>query len=143
MNRAGRFIPPVLWMIVIFLFSTSGFGSEQTGAVLEPLVRFFFPSISPDTLDAIHLAVRKLAHLTEYAVLAFFWCRALQGAGTKWRSQIVPAFIICALYAASDEWHQSFVGNRTASPVDVLVDVSGAALALAVLGLKTKMRGQA
>ncbi len=127
-------------MAAIFLFSTSGFGSDETGHIFEPLVRVFFPSISPDGFDSLHLVVRKLAHLTEYAVLAFLWHRALGGAGTK--RQFVPVFVICALYAASDEWHQSFVANRTASPVDALIDTSGAALALALLGLRTKMRGR-
>ncbi len=126
-------------MAAIFLFSTSGFGSEETGHIFEPLVRFFFPSISPDAFESLHFVVRKLAHLTEYAVLAFLWHRALSSTGVRrWFAPL----LICALYAASDEWHQSFVANRTASPVDALIDTSGAVLALALIGVKTKMRGR-
>ena len=125
-------------MATIFIFSTSGFGSDGTGAVFEPLVRFLFPSITPDTLDSLHFLFRKLGHFTEYAVLAFLWHRALAGT----RRRLLAAFLISALYAISDEWHQSFVPNRTASAVDVMVDTTGAAVMMALLSLKTKMRGQ-
>ena len=138
MGSPRRFVPPVLWMAAIFIFSTSGFGSDGTGAVFEPLVRFLFPSITPDTLDSLHFLFRKLGHFTEYAVLAFLWHRALAGS----RRRLLAAFLISALYAVSDEWHQSFVPNRTASAVDVMVDTTGAAVMMALLSLKTKMRGQ-
>ncbi|HLM50142.1 MAG TPA: VanZ family protein, partial [Solirubrobacteraceae bacterium] len=32
-------------------------------------------------------------------------------------------------YAITDEWHQSFVLGRSASPVDVAIDAAGVALA--------------
>jgi VanZ family protein len=36
----------------------------------------------------------------------------------------------CAAYAASDEFHQSFVPSRTASLRDVTIDLCGATLAV-------------
>jgi VanZ family protein len=123
-----------MWMGAIFMFSTSLFGSEATGSVLEPLVRYFFPSVSQGTLDAVHFLVRKAAHMTEYAVLALLWYRALRGGASKGAGRAAAlAFVISALYAASDEFHQSFVPNRTPSAYDVLVDASGAAIAMGVL----------
>jgi len=43
---------------------------------------------------------------------------------------------ISAAVAGLDEWHQLFVPSRTASPMDVLIDTIGAALAQ-VLFFKT------
>jgi VanZ family protein len=42
-------------------------------------------------------------------------------------------------YAASDEWHQSFVPGRTATAEDVAIDGIGVALA-ALAGSRTRLR---
>ena len=63
-------------------------------------------------------------HLSEYFVL---------GALTLWavrrqdRRAVLLAMALCALYAASDEFHQAFVPFRTPDPVDWLTDVVGSA----------------
>ena len=65
------------------------------------------------------LALRKIAHAAEYAVLGALLVRAL---GMPW-----PAFALGALYAVSDEVHQSFVPGREGAPLDVAIDVIGVA----------------
>ena len=95
-----------------------------------------------ETLKAYHvpLLVRKAAHMTEYFVL-FLLCHRL----LKWyrpeRKMWGYALLICILYAASDEFHQSFVPGRGASIVDVGIDTSGALLAVAVQQLWRKIKG--
>ncbi len=61
--------------------------------------------------------VRKLAHLTEYAVLGALLERALP--------RPLPAFVLGVAYAASDELHQHFVPGRTGEPLDVAIDAVG------------------
>jgi VanZ family protein len=55
--------------------------------------------------------------------------RALRG-GTRWQIKmsilLLIAWVACAIFAASDEFHQSFVPSRTASPTDVMIDTCGA-----------------
>jgi VanZ family protein len=68
--------------------------------------------------------VRKGGHLSEYAILAASLYRALRRLG--------PAFIVAAIYAALDEFHQSFVATRTASLWDVAIDCLGAIIGLLV-----------
>ncbi len=63
------------------------------------------------------LALRKLAHATEYAVLGALLVRATGRAGL--------AMAVGALYAASDELHQTFVPGRMGAPLDVVIDVVG------------------
>lgn len=78
--------------------------------------------------------LRKAAHLLEFAVLASLLWRALRGAGS-FSTTILFAltFSGAVLYAASDEWHQSFVKGRGPSVRDVLIDSAGAWAACWVL----------
>ena len=79
----------------------------------------FYASSQSDPSPGIGNFGHIVAHFSEYAILATLWFWAL------------AAWVICVLYAISDEWHQSFVPNRDSDPVDVLVDACGAAAAVA------------
>lgn len=71
--------------------------------------------------------VFKGGHVVEYGVLFLLTRRALAGSGAARPG--LGAFVFCVLYGASDEFHQSFVANRTAKASDVLIDSVGALLA--------------
>lgn len=125
-------------MSVIFGMSTSAGSSGNTSRIIGPLLRWFDPGISDETVGAIQLAVRKLAHFTEYGILALLLWRArrqpFRGDRRPWQwPQAATAFAIAAAFAASDEWHQSFVPTREACVRDALIDVGGAAAALCAL----------
>src|SRR5437016_13371355 len=69
----------------------------------------------------------KIAHASEYAVLQAFAVRA-----ARWLmpqatlgTQILVAAMFGGLYAASDEWHQSFVPGRTCELSDCIADSAG------------------
>jgi VanZ family protein len=47
--------------------------------------------------------------------------------------QAARVVLLVILYAASDEFHQSFVPSREASVLDVLIDTAGSVLALLFL----------
>ena len=89
--------PIVLWAAVIFAFSS-------------------IPSLSSG-LGTWDLILRKIAHLSEYAILGALLLRAIQR----------PAVVILAgaLYAVTDEVHQHFVRGRHAAWYDVLIDTVG------------------
>jgi len=80
----------------------------------------------------VHAVIRKLAHVTEYAILAVLVARALDEPGRAPDRVAAGTLAICAAYAALDELHQSFVPSRTGSPLDVALDASGAALGIAL-----------
>ena len=75
--------------------------------------------------------LRKLGHVTEYAVLTFCWWRALRGLRLVRdnRTAIAVAVGIAFAYAISDEFHQTFVDGRNGTPVDILIDSVGIGLA--------------
>src|SRR3954469_4439695 len=86
---------------------------------------FFLSSQSqlPSPPDALaDLIFKKGAHFTVYAVLAVLFRRALPPSRSIW----ALSWVLTVLYAASDEWHQSFVPGRHPQFTDVLIDACGA-----------------
>jgi VanZ family protein len=106
MGALSRFGPPLALMGVIFFFSAQ-------------------PDLSTG-LGTWDLVVRKLAHMAEYGLLWLLWLRALG------RDHPLAATVITLAYAATDELHQSFVEGRNGTPVDVLIDAAGVAIAAAL-----------
>ncbi len=105
-TRAGLWGPPIACMIVIFYFSS------QTDPV---------PEITGRVWD-------KMLHLGAYALLGALFCRALFGEGIRTVATLVLAVFLASAYGASDEFHQSFVPNRTPEVADWLVDTIGASI---------------
>ena len=136
-------LPLILWMGLIFLGSTDNGSADHTAGIIEPLLRWLMPNRSHDSIDSIHFFIRKCAHLTEYAILgglalrAIAPNRAISFAERRWRIA-GAALALAALYAASDEYHQSFVPSRGASVRDVLIDTCGACIGIGVILLWRK-----
>ena len=120
--------PVAIWMALIFTFSTDWFAAPNTSSFFGPVLSWLIPGLANEKIQIIHAALRKLGHWTEYFILATFLAAACQ---TQWpkqtrQSRFTASVIIATLYAISDEWHQSFVPNRSASAIDVTIDACGA-----------------
>jgi VanZ family protein len=128
--------PAILWAVVISIFSTGLFKSDNTGSVIIPILRFFLSHASADTLDFLHHIIRKCGHLTEYFILSMLILRGIR-AGEKglYLRWVLITILIVACYAALDEYHQSFVPGRTAAVGDVLIDTTGGIAAQLVASL--------
>jgi VanZ family protein len=128
-------LPILVWLGLIFIGSTDLMSAEHTSRIIGPLLRWFKPDISDMAIAQIQFIVRKMAHVSEYAILAMLIWRAIRR-GTGWRLGMSILFfvvwVVCAILAASDEFHQSFVPSRSASPIDVMIDISGALVGLAI-----------
>ena len=114
MRPFSRFGPPIVLMGVIFFFSAQPVLGTGLGVW--------------DTI------LRKAAHMAEYGLLWVLWQRALR-TRSPW-----PAIAITLAYAASDEFHQSFVEGRHGTPVDVLIDAVGVAIAVALTRRRARTR---
>lgn len=106
--------------------SVSDTGARSLTRLWLPVVAWaaliFALSSVPDLgtgLGGWDLVLRKIAHAAEYAILGALLVRATGRAGL--------AFALGALYAISDEVHQSFVPGRLGSPLDVAIDTVGVA----------------
>ena len=130
-NFVKYYLPVIFWMGVIFWMSTGTFSSQNTFSFMETAGRFFLPKISAQELDLINAIIRKSGHVTEHFILSLLLFRAFRGGSIgswNWRWSFF-AVILVALWAAGDEFHQSFVPTRTASVVDVVIDIAGGVLA--------------
>lgn len=135
MTRFIKFWAPlILWMLFIFMASTDLLSAEHTSRFLVPFLRWLKPDISLAAIVSIHFFVRKTAHLLEYAVFAALLWRAIHyGTSLRpvFRVEATIVFFFATLYAAGDEFHQSFIHSRGSSPRDVIVDGAGVLLGLA------------
>jgi VanZ family protein len=151
MPRALKpWLPVILWMGLIFFISTDLGSAGHTSQIIVPLLKWVKPDISVETIDLFQTLIRKGGHLTEYAILALLTLRAINLSRQNQRERQSPgyfrsaaiALLIAATYAATDEFHQSFIPSRTSSIYDVLIDTTGAFVALTAATLWKKLRGK-
>ena len=119
---------------VILVFSGDDFSAGSTSRILGPLLRWIFPGLDAASFQLLHMWVRKLAHLTEYAVLGLLAFRALRLslAISLPRTALLGLALVLGV-AASDELRQSFIASRTSSLIDVGIDLAGGALGVCLI----------
>jgi VanZ family protein len=124
----SAWIPVLLAISVIAIESTEFFGANHTSGPLRWLFEHVFGTTSDPLWEQIHHFIRKSGHFVGYGLVALTWLRAwwmtLPRLGLV--KDALLALLGTAVVAASDEFHQSFLPNRTSSPWDVLLDCCGA-----------------
>lgn len=112
MKSFGKFLfawlPPLLWMVIIFTFSSR----ERVVVAQDYVLNFLF---------------FKTLHVLEYAVLYLLLFRGfyLQDKSAKGNQKYFWPLIIAVTYAVSDEIHQTFVPTREGRLRDVFIDSIG------------------
>jgi VanZ family protein len=120
---------------IICIESSSALSSQNTSSFLRPIVERWFGPIRDSSWDLFHHTLRKAGHLIGYGLVAFTflraWLHTLDLRAPRpllaWRLQsALLAIVSTAIVASCDEFHQSFLPDRTGSPLDVLLDTAGA-----------------
>jgi VanZ family protein len=143
LRRVSPWVPAVSWAILISLASTDAFSAGHTSAIIIPALHWLLPFASVETLDRVHFLIRKCAHFSEYFVFSLFLMRGMRGKNDGWKFRwAIWAFFLAAGYSALDEYHQSFVPSRTASPWDSMIDTTGAAAAQFILWLWIRLHAR-
>lgn len=133
-----------VWMAVIFMFSAQEgeTSSKLSGAVTESFITTVNPAdgnieklLDESYFLKIERFVRKFAHLLVYIVLGGLLMGALLCYPMKQSLRMLLAFLLSALYAASDEFHQMFVSARHASVTDVGIDSLGACIGILAVSI--------
>jgi VanZ family protein len=127
---------------VIALESTALFGSDNTSGPLRRVWEFVFGQVTNQHWEILHHYIRKTGHFVGYGTMGVLWLRAL------WMSLPRAGFLLdatlallgTALVASADEFHQSFLPNRTGVPSDVLLDCCGAVVLLLLTYLFLRLR---
>ena len=124
----SAWLPVLLGILMIVVESTEWMGADHTGKPLRILYQAIFGRVSNAEWETIHHYLRKTGHFVGYGLIGLAWLRAWWM--TLPHSRFLPdaflALMGTALIAGADEFHQSFLTNRTSSPWDVLIDCSGA-----------------
>jgi VanZ family protein len=122
-------------MAFISFASTGNFSAGNTSRIIGPLVLWLFPDTSPETLLTIHAITRKIAHLTEYALLGILAARAFRGSSREGLRErwFLASLVLVIVYALLDEYHQAFVPSRTGTIYDSLIDIAGGFAALLIV----------
>ena len=120
----------IAWAGTIAELSTKSYAASDTGWLLQQLLLSLHIHLTARTFETVHFLIRKLAHLTEYAILSLFLYHSFEPRHPEgWHTRTAfAAVIIAGLYSLTDEYHQGFVPGRTASLVDCGIDTAGASL---------------
>ena len=135
-------LPVLAFAMVFAVESTPYLGADHTSAPLQRLAEVIFGYDACVNWSQIHHLIRKTGHFAGYGIFALvcfrsFWI-VLQAAGSRVLRQMRAhglAILTTFLAAGADEFHQSFLPNRTGQFSDVLLDTCGAVALCLVLFL--------
>ncbi|WP_313431065.1 VanZ family protein [Siminovitchia terrae] len=116
-------VAAIAWAVAIFIATHS---PSSTGGNTQFLIKKLL-GLSSEEAVLINVVFRKLVHLGAFGLLAVLLFNSFE------KRKFLLAWMITALYAATDELHQSFVPDRTASIWDVGLDSLGALIALGLI----------
>ena len=130
-------IAATLWLGLIVAESTNYASAEHTGRILYSLLHSLL-GVSPAHFEIWHFYIRKTGHFVGYFMLSLLLFRAWRAtfpfSGMNWAMQWARiSFFMTALVACLDEWHQTYLSQRTGSLHDVLLDSTAALVAQVVL----------
>ncbi|MFH0951989.1 MAG: VanZ family protein [Patescibacteria group bacterium] len=101
------------------------------------------PDLKSGLASPIDFVLRKIAHITEYGILAWFFIRLGYSERKPGQNRIILliSWLAVTLYAVTDELHQSLVLGRQGTVIDVLIDSAGGLAAVLIWQLikKTKI----
>lgn len=146
--RIFRFVSAGLllgWMILIFALSneTAAVSSQTSGGFSKLLFSFFYPPFNDmsdlsqqEIISEASFIIRKIAHFTIYGFLGVFaLLSVISYRRLRYSVRCAAAFLICAAYAACDEWHQTFIAGRNGELRDVIIDSCGALLFIIIFNI--------
>ncbi|WP_243135853.1 VanZ family protein [Acetobacterium tundrae] len=126
-NMVAAWILVVFWMGLIFCFSNQP--ADQSDELSSCIAKLTIGSLGFNVdIGYLDFYVRKSAHFCIYLILAVLTLVALKQSNVS--KAEVKVFIICVLYACSDEVHQLFILGRSGQVRDVFIDSTGVALGL-------------
>ena len=131
----------VAWAATIFYFSTGAYGGWLTAWLLRQVLDLLGVHLPAVTFNLLHNFIRKLAHLTEYAIYASLLYGSLGGGRDfTWRMRrALLCVAAAAIYSLTDEFHQMFVPGRGPAILDCVIDTSGASVGMVMMWARDRV----
>lgn len=120
--------PVALCVAVVGVSSSPLFAADHTSGPFRAVYEALFGQVSNARWNVVHYYIRKTGHFTGYGCIGLAWLRAwwITLPHSRFLQDSTLALLGCALMASADEYHQTFLPDRTGSPWDVLLDCCGA-----------------
>jgi VanZ family protein len=124
----SAWLPVVLGVCIILIETQEFLGADYTSGPLRRVYEALFGPVKNAQWDLIHHYIRKTGHFIGYGAIGLAWLRAwwMTLPHSRFLQDAALALLGTATIASLDEWHQTFLPNRTGSPWDVLLDCCGA-----------------
>ncbi len=117
MHKLKYWLPALVWMLIIYSFSAQ-------------------PSLRASAVAWQDFYIRKAAHIGEYFILSVLYFYAFTKSTSLSRpKRLLFTMILAVAYAITDEFHQTFVFDRTGKTIDVFIDTMGILAATLALRL--------
>jgi VanZ family protein len=97
-----------------------------------------------DLPDLAIMKADKLLHFAEYSLFAVLIYRSMADLLGRLRSGYIfwVSLVIVMVFAAFDEYYQSYIPGRDSDPLDLLIDIMGATLILFLLWYSGKRKAK-
>jgi VanZ family protein len=124
----SAWLPVLLGICLILMESTEVMGSDHTSGPFRHVFEALFGHVSDPRWEIIHHNIRKSGHFLGYGGIGLAWLRAwwMTLPHSRFLHDAFLALLGTATVASCDEWHQTYLPNRTGTPWDVLLDCCGA-----------------
>ena len=135
-------IPVLIAVAVIAVESTPYFGADRTSKPLRWAFELLFGHVSDRMWPQIHHYIRKVGHFVGYGTMGVLWLRAwwMSLRRASFLADATLGLFCTAIVASADEFHQTFLPNRTGVPTDVVIDCSGALVMQLIVYLIVRIR---
>jgi VanZ family protein len=103
-------------------------GADRTSYPLRWLFEHFFGLVNDRRWEVLHHIIRKSGHFIGYGLVGLTWLRAwwMTLPNSNFLQDAALALLGTAAVASADEFHQTFLPNRTGLAGDVVLDCCGA-----------------
>ena len=133
--KTTHWVPALFAIIVICCESQKALGGDHTSLWLAELLVWTGHHATAGGVEVLNHVLRKSGHFAGYGLLGLCFARGwmsilrkrISATWTRLRLRAGACGVASAFVVAScDEFHQSFLPNRTATFTDVLLDTCGA-----------------
>jgi VanZ family protein len=127
-----KYVAVLLWMIVIFVFSS------QVAKVSEYQSGLVMSLVDTHGMYWTMFETRKLAHGFLYFILGILVYNVVKECNLDAKRTILLSILVSLSYASFDEIHQLFVYGRSGQVSDVMIDLIASAVGIGAFYLAQK-----